>query len=349
MATEAQAVANRRNAEKSTGPRTPEGKAVVAQNAVKHGLLARQDVIRGEDQEEFELYREELFWELNPVGTMQSRLAERIVSLAWRLRRAERIQNEAFDVLLTKASPLARLTQSLRAKGADQPPDDPDGCDGDWALGRTVVKDFSSARVLDRLLMYERRIESSLYRTMAELQKLRRAEKPQAHDAGTGCRTRRDPRDETRIAANGGHSPPYETESVAPNNSGPCETKPMEPVCSVPVRASPETQDVASLQDVATSEADGAKQSQSAGAETVNPGSPENGEGTPDGVITSAGCETKPMLRAVANEAKPAAQPAGGGAKQSQSPAPAPARKTPAPLRARARVAYHYHTVGRPY
>jgi len=211
MATEAQVAANRRNAEKSTGPRTAEGKAVVSQNAVKHGLLACRDVIRGEEQEEFELYREEMFWELNPVGTMESRLAERIVSLAWRLRRAERIQNEAFDALLTKdtSSPLARLTQSLRSKGADQPPDDAADCNSDPAIGRMVVRDFSGARVLDRLLMYERRIESSLYRTMAELAKLRRAGKPQAHDATTGCRTRRDAKDDTRITASDGYSPPY--------------------------------------------------------------------------------------------------------------------------------------------
>jgi hypothetical protein len=40
MATQAQILANRRNAQKSTGPRTEKGKAVVSQNAVKHGLLA---------------------------------------------------------------------------------------------------------------------------------------------------------------------------------------------------------------------------------------------------------------------------------------------------------------------
>jgi len=47
--------------------------------------------------------------------------------------------------------------------------------DEDAALGRLVVADFAEARVLDRLMMYERRIESSLYRTMAQLRKEREA------------------------------------------------------------------------------------------------------------------------------------------------------------------------------
>ena len=91
MATEAQVVANRLNAQKSTGPRTDAGKAAVAQNAVRHGLLAQQAVIRGEDPGEFEFYRDQMLGELAPAGAMESMLAERIVGLAWRLRRAERI------------------------------------------------------------------------------------------------------------------------------------------------------------------------------------------------------------------------------------------------------------------
>jgi len=196
MATQAQMVANRLNAQKSTGPRTAEGKAVASQNAVKHGLLAQKAVIVGEDPGEFEFYRGEMLGELAPAGAMESMLAdpgefefyrgemlgelapagamesmlaERVVSLSWRLRRAERVQNEAFDALLAKdtASPLARLTQSLRPRG-----DCGAGAE-ESALGRVVVKDFAGGRVLDRLVMYERRIEHSLYRTMTELQRLR--------------------------------------------------------------------------------------------------------------------------------------------------------------------------------
>jgi len=149
MSSEARVKANRHNAQESTGPRTAEGKAAAAQNAVKHGLAGQCDVIRGEDQKEFDQYREEMFWELNPVGVMQSRLTERIVSLAWRLRRAERLQNEPFDALLTKETsrPVAWMPPSLRGKEQD----------ADDSVGRTVVRDFANSRVLDRLLMYERR------------------------------------------------------------------------------------------------------------------------------------------------------------------------------------------------
>ncbi len=84
MATEA-----RTNAQKSTGPRTPEGKPKVAQNAVKYGLLARQAVITGEDGDEFDLYRDQMRAELAPVGPVELRLIERIVGLSWRLQRAE--------------------------------------------------------------------------------------------------------------------------------------------------------------------------------------------------------------------------------------------------------------------
>jgi len=173
MASAAQVLANRLNAQKSTGPRTGAGKAVVAQNAVRHGLLARQAVIRGEDPGEFEFYRDQMLGELAPAGAMESMLAERAVGLAWRLRRAERIQAEVFDALLEEdaTNPVRKLLRSMRRRGANDGKDRSD--DGDLALGRAVVRDFANARVLDRLGMYERRIEHSLYRTMGELQRLR--------------------------------------------------------------------------------------------------------------------------------------------------------------------------------
>ncbi len=173
MATEAQIRANRLNAQKSTGPRTAEGKAVVAQNAIRHGLWARQAVVMGEDVGEFESCRDEMLAELAPEGPMESALAQRAVGLAWRLRRAERLQNEAFDALCAKdtTSPLARFAQRFRA--SEPPSVDSDEPGPDLTCGRVVVRDFGNARVLDRLLMYERRLEHSLYKTLTELQRLR--------------------------------------------------------------------------------------------------------------------------------------------------------------------------------
>jgi hypothetical protein len=164
MSTESQILANRLNALKSTGPRTSQGKSVASQNSVKHGLLAEQDVISSESEADFDLYRRQLLDELSPVSPMESMLAERIVTLSWRLKRAGRFQNQA--------NPLKKLTQSLIFKSLNLSQPTPSASDDHLALGRLVVKDFGNDRVLDRLLMYERRIEHSLYKTILEFQRL---------------------------------------------------------------------------------------------------------------------------------------------------------------------------------
>ncbi len=178
MASEAQVLANRKNAQKSTGPRTEEGKAVAAQNAVKHGLLARDDVIKTEDQGDFDRMREKVMRELDPVGPVETALAERAVSLMWRLKRAQRLQNEVFDYLMARDADTC--AKRLYCDSAHDPRGDPD-----FVLGRVVVTDLSNARVIERLGLYERRIESSLYRTLREL---RTARKDRDQESGAGDR-----------------------------------------------------------------------------------------------------------------------------------------------------------------
>jgi len=185
MATEPQILANRRNAQKSTGPRTPEAKAAVAKNALKHGLTARHDVIKGENQADFDLHRDEMLDELAPVGPMETMLANRVVSLSWRLERAARIQNQTIDALNAKHTPdpiLTKLTQSIIARYGP-PAINPAAPDPNLVLGRMALKDFSNQRVLEHLLLYERRIEHSLYRTMLELQRLTLIRKRHIADA----------------------------------------------------------------------------------------------------------------------------------------------------------------------
>jgi hypothetical protein len=174
MVTKAQIIANRRNAKKSTGPRTPQGKDIVSQNAVKHGLTANRTVIKTESQADFDLHRSRIIEELAPSSPMASMLTERIVDLSWRLKRTKNIQNQTIDALTTSetSGPLARLTRSLLNKSSASSQTEPSVSASELTLGRLAIKDFANTRVLERLLMYERRIENSLYKTILEIQRL---------------------------------------------------------------------------------------------------------------------------------------------------------------------------------
>ena len=97
MATQLQNEANRRNSLKSTGPKTPEGKAIASRNAITHGLSARMPVIPGENEAEFQEYTERWLDDLKPVGAMEEFLAERIIGIAWRLRRVGQIEANLFQ------------------------------------------------------------------------------------------------------------------------------------------------------------------------------------------------------------------------------------------------------------
>lgn len=88
MISEKQLMANRQNAQRSTGPRTASGKAVSSQNAIRHGLRADQAVIPGEDPAQFTQFRHMLLDDLAPEGALEVMLADRVVGGFWKLRRA---------------------------------------------------------------------------------------------------------------------------------------------------------------------------------------------------------------------------------------------------------------------
>jgi len=88
--------ANRRNALKSTGPRTPEGKTKASMNALKHGLRASSLAVPYlEDPEDWEVHRSLVVRDLNPVGYLETILSERIAALLWRLGRVVRYESAA--------------------------------------------------------------------------------------------------------------------------------------------------------------------------------------------------------------------------------------------------------------
>jgi hypothetical protein len=97
MTSEKQAKANRRNALKSTGPKTPNGTVAIRYNATKHGLLSREVLLPGEDEATLRELDELLREELHPVGELENLLVDRIVAAHWRLRRLGRVEAGIFS------------------------------------------------------------------------------------------------------------------------------------------------------------------------------------------------------------------------------------------------------------
>jgi len=113
------AEANRRNASKSTGPRTARGKAWSRLNALKHGILASQVVIttiEGRDARRmFEATVAGLAQDFQPVGTYEQLLVQEIAACFWRQRRLHAFENRAsFDAIeIPAAAIVERGTKQL--------------------------------------------------------------------------------------------------------------------------------------------------------------------------------------------------------------------------------------------
>jgi hypothetical protein len=154
----ARAEASRRNGAQSRGPKTAEGKARSARNALQHGLRAQKHVVLpDEDGREFGALEAALIAELAPVGTLQAVLAQRIAVAAWRLMRADRIEAEV-------------LGHQQR---------------GDGDLGLAVIRDGNGAGVLPTLLRYRGSALAEFMRSLRALKALQA--EPRAH-AGAEAR-----------------------------------------------------------------------------------------------------------------------------------------------------------------
>ena len=93
MATAAQIEANRRNAQKSTGPKTDAGKCRVRRNALKHGMTARtiMPVLPQEDAKELEERIQQAITAMQPRNPLELDLVRRSVRLSAEIERAERV------------------------------------------------------------------------------------------------------------------------------------------------------------------------------------------------------------------------------------------------------------------
>jgi hypothetical protein len=89
--------ANRRNARKSTGPTSEEGKQRSRCNAVRHGLTAETVIGALEDAEDYKTFEAAIIADYDAQSAVERELVLRLASLLWRLRRATAIETGLFE------------------------------------------------------------------------------------------------------------------------------------------------------------------------------------------------------------------------------------------------------------
>jgi hypothetical protein len=147
MSSEAQIAASRRNALKSTGPRTAEGKAASSQNARKN----RELILPFEDEHAYRALASDLRRDLAPQTPTESILVENIIAAAWRLRRARTLEAGLYYANLP-AGP---------------------GRDATLESALAYRRDCQQYGSFDSMSRHESRLERHLHRALHALERLR--------------------------------------------------------------------------------------------------------------------------------------------------------------------------------
>jgi len=154
--------ANRQNAKKSTGPKNT---SLVRLNAVKHGLLSKDTVIKSESNKELQELGKRLRMELAPQGELEIILVDRIVSSIWRMKRAIRVERDYIQAEFNdcKYDYHGNEREDIEA----------------W--NNVVTKELGISNTWLNLTRYETAIERQIYKALHELMRIqsaRKGEKP---------------------------------------------------------------------------------------------------------------------------------------------------------------------------
>jgi len=183
--------AHRANALKSTGPRTPEGKEIARQNALRHGFFSCDVVnalLDGPDRlEEFNSMLDALLREYDPQTVRERILIDEVAACCWRIRRILRYECRETWSDDDKDRRAARTETPSEAMAAIM------GYDRQAARERTF-RAFRRAGLhtfvlpcdsdVDKIVRYERLIKRNLYRALYTLERIRAARQaPQSSDA----------------------------------------------------------------------------------------------------------------------------------------------------------------------
>jgi hypothetical protein len=192
MATAAQIIACAANAQHSTGPRSPEGKAVSSRNALKLGLYSRSDILPGEDPAEFDQLLHDFEAEYRPVGPVQTAAVHDLVRAIWLVRRYDRIE-----------------AQFINLRHADLTPEEQE-----FPLGAIYAKDTEGPNVLQKI---ERRRAAALRQAAGAREEIARFASAVAAPRKTASPTKHLPPDSVRFDAR--KMPPISTPIRTPNDN----------------------------------------------------------------------------------------------------------------------------------
>ena len=157
--------ANRRNALRSTGPRTEDGKRRSRLNAVRHGLTAETVVGGLEDAEDYKAFEATIIADYCAETAVARELVLRLASLLWRLRRATAIETDLLELhteeLEERKASGARITKDLGRPFASGPPRS--------AMGGSCPMDEESASDAFRVEMRHREDDGDFASTTRQL------------------------------------------------------------------------------------------------------------------------------------------------------------------------------------
>jgi hypothetical protein len=155
VATDKQTAANRLNAQKSTGPKTPEGRAAVRLNGVTHGLTAETIVLKGENEADFTNLLGSLEAEHDPGTPTEEALVVQLAMATWRLRR---LYHQEAGFYTCQLQSLVGMQKDLNLDDAGR-------------MGHAAAWSESTLTLFNR---QEGRLERTFYRALHELQRLRK-------------------------------------------------------------------------------------------------------------------------------------------------------------------------------
>ena len=162
MISEKQLAANRRNAQHSTGPKTEEGKRTSSHNACRHNLTGQVTAMTDEDRIAHDAFSAAMIASMAPEGALEIQLAQRVATDSWRLNRASAIEDNLF----------AMGYSDHADKFSDQHPQ----VQAAYASARVFTEE---SKQLERLTLYEQRINRSLQKNLSLLQSLQATRKAQ--------------------------------------------------------------------------------------------------------------------------------------------------------------------------